>query len=156
MSQAVHAIHAVLAGVWLGGVVFTTFVVSPALGAMKWDEPERVAVRAVIGSRYARVGSVNLVLLLVFAVFDGLLSGFGPLLYAELALLAVVFALVATHGAYFGRKLAELAEAQRESRDSEAAGAYAEKRRALQKASLRVSRLNLLVSVAVAAISINA
>jgi len=48
-------IHAVLAGVWLGGVVFTTAVVSPALKAMKWSEPERILVRSKIGERYAAV-----------------------------------------------------------------------------------------------------
>ena len=41
MSTAIHTLHVVLAGVWLGGVLFTTLVVSPALKAMKWSEAER-------------------------------------------------------------------------------------------------------------------
>jgi uncharacterized membrane protein len=53
-------VHAVLAGVWLGGVIFTTAVVSPALKATKWDEPERVLVRSQIGRRYAKVGAQTL------------------------------------------------------------------------------------------------
>ena len=65
MSAIAHTLHTLLAGTWLGGVVFTTFVVSPASKAIKWGEVERVGVRAVIGRRYARVGSVNLGLLVL-------------------------------------------------------------------------------------------
>ena len=79
MSAVVHAVHAVLAGVWLGGVIFTTAVVSPALKAMKWDDPERLLVRSHIGKQYAKVGSANLALLALFALLDGLLGGSGQL-----------------------------------------------------------------------------
>jgi uncharacterized membrane protein len=144
-----HLTHVVLAGVWLGGMVFTTFVVSPALQAMKWPEAERVAVRSAIGRHYARVGSMNLVLLVLFAVLDGVFSGFGLALYGEYALLLVLFGLVAAHGAYFGRRLAKLAEAEREAESEEAARSFAEKRRSLQDVSSRVSFLSLLVSTAV-------
>ncbi len=51
MSDLVHTLHAVLAGAWLGGVIFTTSVVSPALKAMKWGEAERVLLRSKIGKR---------------------------------------------------------------------------------------------------------
>jgi uncharacterized membrane protein len=149
LGEIIHLTHVILAGVWLGGLVFTTFVVSPALGAMKWDEAERVAVRSAIGRHYARVGSVNLGLLLLFAVLDGVFGGFGADLYAEYALLLVLFGLVAAHGAYFGRRLAKLAGAEREAESEEAASAFAERRRSLQMVSLRVSRVNLLVSTAV-------
>ena len=42
MSTLVHTLHVILVGAWLGGVVFTTAVVSPALKAMltrlmDWD-----------------------------------------------------------------------------------------------------------------------
>jgi hypothetical protein len=95
-----HVAHVVLAGVWLGGLVFTTAVVSPAFGAMKWSEAERVAVRSAVGRQYARVGSVNLVLLALFAVLDGAFGGFEARFYAEYALLPLLFGLAATHGAY--------------------------------------------------------
>jgi uncharacterized membrane protein len=150
LSGVVHAAHAVLAGVWLGGVVFTTAVVSPALKAMKWSEPERVLVRSEIGKRYAKVGTFNLVLLALFAVLDGLLAGFGAVLYAEYLLLAGLFGLVAVHGAYFGRRLKELAAAERSAASEEEARALSEPRRDLQRASLRISVANLLVSLAVA------
>ena len=148
MSEIVHATHVVLAGVWLGGVIFTTAVVSPALKAMKWSEPQRVLVRSEIGKRYAKVGSVNLVLLALFALLDGLLAGFGAALYAEYLLLAALFGLVAAHGAYFGRRLKELAADERSAASE--GEALAGRRRDLQRTSLRVSWASLLVSLAVA------
>jgi uncharacterized membrane protein len=148
-SEIVHVVHVLLAGVWLGGVVFTTAVVSPALKAMKWSETERVGVRSALGRQYARVGSANLALLLLFAVLDGALKGFGALFYAEYLLLLLLFGLVAVHGAYFGRHLARLAGAEREAGSAEAAKSLAEQRRSLQKLSVRVSQLNLMVSVVV-------
>lgn len=154
MSALVHTLHVLFAGVWLGSLVFTSFVVSPALAAMRWSEPERVRTRAVIGERFARVGAVNLALLFLFALLDGFSRGFGPPLYAEYALLGLVFALVALHGAHFGRRLTNLAEAEkRAGSDGEA---LAERRRALQRVSLRVSRLNILISAATAALAVNA
>jgi uncharacterized membrane protein len=149
LGEIFHLTHFVLAGVWLGGLVFTTLVVSPALKAMKWPEAERVAVRSAIGRQYARVGSINLVLLVLFALLDGALGDFGPAFYAEYALILVLFGLVATHGAYFGRRLAELARAERESENEEVARHLAERRRSLQGVSSRVSWGSLLVSTAV-------
>ena len=97
MGAIVHTLHVILAGVWLGGVVFTTLVVSPALKAMKWSEAYRVMVRSAIGKRYAKVATANLVLLLLFAVVDGAFIGFGAWLYAEYALLILLFGLVTAH-----------------------------------------------------------
>jgi uncharacterized membrane protein len=134
----------------LGGVVFTTTVVSPALKSMMgWDEAEQARVRSVIGRRYAKVGTANLALLLVFALLEGALSGLGPALYSEYALLAVLFGLVASHGAYFGRRLVELAEARKEAGNSEKAQMLAFRRRRLQRLSFSISILNILISAAV-------
>jgi len=154
LIEIFHITHVVLAGVWLGGLVFTVAVVSPAFGAMKWSEAERVAVRSAVGKQYARVGSVNLVLLALFAVLDGALVGFGVAFYAEYALLFLVFGLAAAHGAYFGRRLAELAKAEREAGSQEERNAIAGRRRSLQRVSLRFSYLNLLVSTAVLVLAI--
>ncbi len=96
-----------------------------------------------------KVGTANLVLLLVFALFEGALSGFGPALYSEYALLAVLFGLVASHGGYFGRRLVELAEARREAGDSEKAQRLALRRRRLQRLSFGISMLSILVSAVV-------
>ena len=156
MSMLVHTLHVVLSGVWLGGVIFTMAVVSPALKAMKWSETERVRIRSVIGKQYAKVGSVNLAMLTLFAVLDGLFTDFGPLLYAEYTLLILLAGLVALHGGYFGRRLAELAEAERKARVAGAARALADERRLLGKQSLWVSLLDLLISVVIAVLAVNA
>jgi uncharacterized membrane protein len=152
----VHTVHVLAVGAWLGGVLFTTLVVSPALKAMKWREAERVGVRALIGHRYARVGGVNLVLLAVFAILDGIFGGFGASLYAEYVLLPVLVGVVAAHGAFFGRRVAALAESERGSTDAEEAASFAQRRRSLQRLSLKVSWVNLAVSTTVAALAANA
>jgi uncharacterized membrane protein len=149
LDAIAHTLHIILAGTWLGGVVFTTTVVSPALKSMGWDEAEQARVRSVIGRQYAKVGTANLALLLVFALVEGALSGLGPALYSEYALLAVLFGLVASHGAYFGRRLVELAEARKEAGDYEKAQMLALRRQRLQRLSFGISMLNLLISVAV-------
>ena len=154
MSAVVHVAHVVLAGVWLGGVIFTLAVVSPALKQVKWSEPERVLVRSIIGKQYAKVGTTNLALLALFALLDGLVAGFGATLYAEYLLLAVLIGLVAIHGAYFGRRLKKLAEAERSAGSDEKVRALAKRRRELQKISLRVSWMDLLVSLAVAVLAV--
>lgn len=107
MGGILHTIHVVLAGVWLGGLVFTTAVVSPAF-------------------------------------------------YAEYALLLLLFGLAAAHGAYFGRRLAGLARAEREAGSEEAAGSFGERRRSLQRVSLRISWLNLLTSTVVVVLAVGA
>ena len=123
-----HALHVILAGAWLGGIIFTTTVVSPALKSMGWNEAEQARVRSVIGRQYAKVGTANLVLLMILALLEGALSGFNPAFYSEYALLVVLFGLVASHGAYFGRRLVELAEAPKEAgfRKGPSAGSQAE------------------------------
>jgi uncharacterized membrane protein len=156
MSATLHTLHVVLAGAWFGGVIFTTAVVSPALKAMKWSEAERVLARSKIGKYYARVGGANLALLALFAILDGLTMGFGTALYIEYALLVVLFGLVSAHGAYFGRKLRELAEAEKRAGNKEEAYAFAEKRHNLQRFSLWVSWADILVSTAVVALAVNA
>jgi uncharacterized membrane protein len=156
LDAIVHTLHVILAGAWLGGVVFTTTVVSPALKSMGWEEDERARVRSVIGRQYAKVGTANLVLLLVFALLEGTLYGFGPTRYSEYALLAVLFGLVASHGAYFGRRLVELAEARKAAGDSEKARTLALRRRRLQRLSFGISMLNILISAAVVILAIYA
>jgi uncharacterized membrane protein len=149
LDAIAHTLHVILAGAWLGGVVFTTTVVSPALKSMGWDEAEQARVRSVIGRQYAKVGTANLVLLLVLAVLEGALSGFGLALYTEYALLVVLFGLVASHGAYFGKRLVELARARKEAGDSKKAQVLALRRRRLQRLSFGISMLNILISAAI-------
>lgn len=151
--MAVQAAHAILAGVWLGGVLFTTLVVSPALTAIKWPETQRVLVRSVIGRHYARLAVANLALLALFALLDGWASGFGAPFYMEYFLLAALFGLVALHGAYFGPRLTGLARAEQKAEAQEEARSFAEKRRTLGRLSARLSWVNLAVSLAVAVLA---
>jgi uncharacterized membrane protein len=156
LSMVIHTLHVMLAGAWLGGVVFTTFVVSPAFKAMKWSEVERVGARSMVGRYFARVGGWNLGLLLFFAILDGALEGFGAVFFVEYVLLVVLLGLAGSHGAYFGRKVAELAAAEAGAGSAQEAKSFAEQRRALGRVSLRVSQLDLLVSVAIVALAVNA
>jgi uncharacterized membrane protein len=156
LDAIVHTLHVILAGAWLGGVVFTTTVVSPALTSMGWDEAERARVRSVIGRQYAKVGTANLVLLMILALLEGALSGFNPALYSEYALLVVLVGLVASHGAYFGRRLVELTEARKEAGASEKAQVLALRRRRLQRLSFGLSMLNILISAAVLILAVYA
>src|SRR5919202_3357793 len=149
LEAIVHTLHIILAGVWLGGVVFTTTVVSPALMSMGWDETERTRVRSVIGRQYAKVGTANLILLLVFALLEGVLSGFGLALYSEYVLLAVLFVLVVSHGAYFGRRLVGLVQVRKEAGESDKGRMLTLRRRRLQRLSFGISMLNVLSSAAV-------
>jgi hypothetical protein len=71
-------------------------------------------------------------------------------------LLIRLFGLATAHGAYFGRRLAELAKAEREAGSEGEARTFAGRRRSLQRVSLRVSYLNLLVSTAVLVLAIGA
>ena len=155
-ETAVHALPVILGGVWLGGVLFTSAVVSPALKEMKWPDAERVRVRSTIGRHYARFGGANLALLLVFAVLDGFMQELRPVFYAEYALIVLLFGLSAAHGAYFGRRLTLLAESERKASGTEEAAKIADKRRSLGKLSLRVSQTNLVVSAAVAILAASA
>jgi hypothetical protein len=156
LGVVIHTLHVMLAGGWLGGVAFTTFVVSPAFKAMKWSEVERVGARSMVGRYFARVGGWNLGLLLLFAIADGALGGFGVLFFVEYVLLAVLLVLAGAHGACFGRKIAELAAAEAGAGSAGEAKSFAGQRRALGKVSLMVSRLDLLVSVTIVALAVNA
>jgi hypothetical protein len=60
------------------------------------------------------------------------------------------------HVAHFGRRLAELAKAEREAGSEKEAGTFARRRRSLQRVSLRVSYLNLLIITAVLVLAIGA
>jgi hypothetical protein len=61
----------------------------------------------------------------------------------------MLFSLVASHGAYFGRRLVELAEARKEVGASEEAQVLALRRRRLQRLSFWISMLTILVSATV-------
>ena len=61
MNFTIHAVHVLAAGIWLGGLVFTSVVVSPAFKRIQWTPAERIAVRSAVGRQYSKVARVNLV-----------------------------------------------------------------------------------------------
>lgn len=144
---SVHTLRTVAAGCWLGGVFFTSAVVSPALKALYSDESERVEVRSAIGRHYAPVAGMNLAALLPLTLWDCWRGGFSRRLATEGLLVLGIFGLAAGHGAYFGPRLARLATMEREATDTVSAGAVAEQRRALQARSVQLSRLNAFLSL---------
>lgn len=138
----IHAVHALAAGIWLGGLVFTTVVVSPAFKRMEWSPAERIAVRSAVGRQYARVAGANLLALLLAALADWVPAGLGATAIAELGLIVLVFVLSGLHGAVFAPRLAQMA------RDGKPADTLR-----LQRLSVGVSLLNLMLSAAVVVLS---
>ena len=155
MKSPIHTLHVAAAGCWLGGVLFTGAVVTPALESLYPAEPERVRARAAIGRHYAPVAGTNLAVLLLAALADGRRAGFGRGFAAEYLLLIGLSGVAASHGAYFGPRLARLAAAEQAAPDAATASARADQRHALQARSLRVSRLNALLSLAIVVLATN-
>lgn len=146
----VHTLRTVAAGCWLGGICFTSAVVSPALAALYPDESGRVEVRAAIGRHYAPVAGVNLAALLPLTLWDCWRGDFSRRFAAEGLLVLGVLGLAAGHGVYFGPRLARLAALERATTDAASASALAGRRRALQARSVQLSRLNALLSLVLA------
>lgn len=156
MLDLIQTIQLLLAGIWLGGVVFTTMVVSPALKAMKWEEVERIQVRSVIGRHYAPVATLNLALLLISSVLLGLTGKTDGMFYSEIALVLVLVALATAHGVYFGPRLSGLAAAQQQVSGPDGVTLVVERRHALQRLSLALNVTNLAASLALLVLIANA
>src|SRR5687768_15195416 len=93
----VHVVHVLAAGIWLGGLVFTTVVVTPAFRRMSWTPAERIAVRSAVGRQYSKVARVNLMVLLVAALTDGTARGWSTPVRVEIALIVLIFILSELH-----------------------------------------------------------
>ena len=83
------------------------------------------------------------------------MKGFGAIFHVEYLLLAAIFRWVAAQGAYFSRRLARLAEAERRAVSAEEARAFATRRQALQRLSYRVSLFDVLISAVVVGLAVN-
>jgi len=138
-------LEGLIAGVWLGGYLFTTFIVSPALKSLVLDEAERVRVRSSIGRRYGKLaGPLLLVWLVVLA-----LQGFSSWTLMRLGLLALLIVAVGVHGYLIGSRMQRLAE--HEGLEYEPANSKAtEERRKLQRLSARITPVSLLASLLLA------
>lgn len=148
-----HTAAAVLAGTWLGCLVFTTLVVSPALKGLEWPETTRVLVRSRIGRQFRRLANPLLVLLAVAIVLAGVsspLSGWSLARFvAQLVLLVLLGLLAAAHGFFLGTRLQRLAAAEQSEADHDVAAARAARHR-LQRLSFAVSISDLAVSLVLA------
>jgi uncharacterized membrane protein len=143
MSGVIHAIHILAAGIWMGGLVFTTVVVSPAFKRMNWTPPERVAVRSEVGRQYSKVARVNLTVLLLAAIFDRAAQGGSTLWGIGIALIVVAFVLAELHAQVFAPRLGAAARS----------GDEPARKKAL-RVSIGISMLNLLLSFVIAIMSI--
>lgn len=154
-----HTAAAVLAGTWVGCLVFTTFVVSPALEGPEWPEPTRVLVRSQIGRRFRRLANPLLVLLAIGVVLAGitsppsgwLLAGF----VAQLVLLLLLGVLAGAHGFFLGTRLQRLAAAEQSGADWDVVRARTARHR-LQRLSFAVSVADLAVSLLLAILAATA
>lgn len=139
------AAEVLLAGIWLGSYLFTTFIVSPGLKGLPISQAERVSIRSAFGRRYGRL---SLPLLLVWFVLLFLQDLNGWVL-ARLVLLVLLTITVALHGYLFGSRLQRLA--REEAAGSETA---AHERSRLQRLSGRITPLSLGFSVLLAAFTL--
>jgi uncharacterized membrane protein len=143
MDAVIHAVHILAAGIWMGGLVFTTVVVTPAFKRMNWTPPERIVVRSMVGKQYSKVARVNLLVLLLAAILDRAMQGGSTLWGIEIALIVVAFALAELHAQVFAPRLGMAARS----------GDDAARKKALQ-VSISVSMLNLLLSFVIAIMAI--
>ncbi len=140
-----NALEGLLAGVWLGGYLFTTFVVSPALKSLPLGHAERVRTRSAIGRRYGKLAApLLLVWLLVL-----LLQGFGTWTLVRLGLLALLTVAVGAHGYLIGSRMQTLAE-----REVMGEAAASRDRAALQRLSAHVTPVSLAASLLLAVLAL--
>ncbi len=154
IPTAVHLLNLMLAGIWLGCLVFTTFVVSPAFRRMPWSDVERVQVRSALGRQFMLIANPILLLLLGSLVGEALLRS-SRLLLVKLTLLLPVILLAAIHGLLFGPRLEALAVAEGGT-EAGPALSLASRRGGLQRASAVLSGVNLVLSAALLLVAVSA
>jgi uncharacterized membrane protein len=138
-----HAVHILAAGIWLGGLVFTTFVVSPAFRRMSWTPAERFAVRSEVGRQYTRVARVNLMALLAAMLADWTMRGWSTPGQAELASIGLILILSELHARVFAPRLGRAVLSGDETA-----------RAAALRVIIKVSMMTLLLSLLVAVLAI--
>lgn len=138
-------LEGLVAGVWLGAYLFTTFVVSPALKSLPLSDAERIRTRSTIGKRYGKLAGPLLFVWLVVL----LLQGFELWTLARLALLVVLTGAVGVHGYLIGSRMQALAE-----REVIGEATVARDRTALQRLSARITPVSLVASLLLAVLAL--
>ncbi len=143
-------LHLLAAIFWVGGQIFLIAVVLPVLRQSLPTE-ERAHFAGKIGRRFALPSALALGLLLVTGPLNAMAHGlswaivwhteWGHVLLVKVTLVLAVLALTAAHGAYYGRKLEQLAR----SAGTDAAVL----RQRLQRHSVRLSAVNLGLNLAI-------
>lgn len=142
--EVIRGAHVLATGIWLGGLVFTTTVVSPAFKRLNWPVQERIAVRSALGRQYARVARINLIAILALLCATQVQAGWTMTAWIELALLVLIGIISELHARHYAPKLAAAARS----------GDALILRRTL-RVSIGVSMLNLAASTALAALALS-
>lgn len=149
-------LHLVAAMFWVGGQLFLVLVVLPVL-RQEVAEAERVRIAAQTGRRFAALSSVALGTLLITGPLNAVAHGvswsilrdtaWGHVLIVKVMLVLIVLVITIVHGAYYGRTLEALRVAATDD------PARIATRRVLQRQSVRLSALNLLLNLAIVALA---
>lgn len=141
-------LHLLAAIFWVGGQLFLVAVVLPVLRQNIADDA-RVRVAAQLGRRFARLSAGALGLLVVTGPLNAVAHGvslsilaqtqWGQVLVAKAVLVLAVLVITTVHALYYGRRLEQLAAASDEATRA--------RRLALQRRSVRLSALNLLLNL---------
>lgn len=139
-----NVLEGLIAGVWLGAYLFTTFVISPALKSLPLSDSERIRTRSTIGRRYGKLAGPVLFIWLVVLF----LQGFEAWTLTRLALLVVLAVTVGVHGYIIGSRMQALAD--REVIEEKAMARVARDSTALQRLSARITPISLVASLLLA------
>jgi uncharacterized membrane protein len=145
-------LHLMAAIFWVGGQLFLVLVVLPVL-RQELAEAERVRIVARAGRRFAMLSAAALAVLLVTGPLNAIDHGiswsilrdttWGHVLAVKAALVFIMLLLTTAHGVYFGRRLEQLGAIAGQD------PASAARRAVLQRQSIRLSALNLLLNIVI-------
>lgn len=141
-------LHLMAAIFWVGGQLFLVAVALPVLRA-RLSTGERLALAGQIGRRFALLSAVALAILVVTGLLNALAHGASPrilqhtewghVLTIKAALVVLMLCVTGLHSIYFGRRL--------EYAIDPADVAATQRRRVLQRYSIRLSAINLLLNL---------